>query len=270
MLTLPCVCTMPFHSFLKKKRKNRNKNKNKKSKSSKSSGRTKSGKASTTKSGKASTTPKPTPKPTPMTTEEATMSQSPTMSPTRSHEDKLYDFNDGVFPPDEKWATGGDIGGAWFATEMQSNGVIRSPALYGPTSTYSNATLYISDGFGGGVVTFDILASVFQPHDRFNLCVDGVCDLDYISGNQWVNRALGVGAGSHRIDFMYDWNPFTVPVISLPDRVPGVEGKDLYALYFYLQVRSIISLCFRFLLNNQGVVYIDNVFVNELVAPEQS
>ena len=141
-----------------------------------------------------------------------------------------------VFPK-EPWTTGGD--GVWEIDDtiaQEGTYSIRSPDLDGSEGqAASNATLAICDDFGGGVLTFNTLAPVVPPYDILIWYVDGFEISRLASVAEWSVQAISLTPGPHRIDFQYQYNPFSIP--DLPGNPPP---------------------------NRQGAVWIDAVLLQSL------
>lgn len=119
-------------------------------------------------------------------------------------------FESAAFPL-PPWSTGG--AGNWtLSSENAFNGTtsIKSPNLDGSlVSSISNVTLDICDGFVGGSLQFDFIASVVPPHDTFIVYVDGANVLELSDVHEWTEAPeLRLNAGPHRVDFSYQYNPF--------------------------------------------------------------
>merc|ERR1711957_59603 len=116
-------------------------------------------------------------------------------------------FEDAEFPS-LPWSTGG--AGNWsLSTRHAYNGTtsIRAPKLDGVgMSSISNATLEICDGFTGGTLRFQAIASVMPPYDDFVVYIDGVSAAQLADVHEWTAVALELDAGPHRVDFSYQYN----------------------------------------------------------------
>lgn len=146
-------------------------------------------------------------------------------------------FEDAAFPS-MPWSTGG--AGTWsVSTQNAYHGTtsIKSPDLDGAgVSSISNVTLEICDGFIGGILRFQAIASVMPPRDDFMIYIDGVSAAQLVDVHEWTGVELSLDAGPHRVDFSYQYNT------SQLDQPPSTPQR-------------------------QGAVWIDSVAVESLPRP---
>jgi len=127
----------------------------------------------------------------------------------------------------------------WEQSDERSNtGMysMKSPILetVDKVSASSNLTLVLGDN-GAGALHFSVLAGNQMPYDWFEYAVDGVVQ-GVISdpSNQFEERAVQVGPGSHTFDFVYSFNPQNIPGQgfppdgSAPNRSGAVFIDDVY------------------------------------------
>ena len=123
------------------------------------------------------------------------------------------------------WRTGGNE--SWTLSERAYEGSYStmSPNLEEVSATQlrsSVAMLTICDGFEGGELSFQVIASVLPPHDTFVIYVDGVPAAQIVDANQWTHVGLAIGEGKHAVHFYYEYNPLGLEV--LPPSPPQREG----------------------------------------------
>jgi len=140
-----------------------------------------------------------------------------------------------VFPV-APWTTGGD--GVWTIDDtnaQEGTYSIKSPDLDGSEGTaVSNATLAICDDFAGGVLMFNTLAPVVPPYDILVWYVDGV-EISRLAGEpEWSAVPISLPPGAHRIDFQYQYNPFSLP--ELPDDPPPIRQGAVWIDAVGLQI----------------------------------
>ena len=125
----------------------------------------------------------------------------------------------------------------------------------------SNSTIQICDEFPGGLLRFQVIASVQPPHDIFILYIDGESVAQLVDVNEWIPLAVGLDAGEHRIDFSYQYNPFSVA--DLPPSPPTREG-ELRRIQIPL-IQPLLSSCAHNLFPRiLGAVWIDLVEIEAL------
>jgi len=140
-----------------------------------------------------------------------------------------------VFPV-APWTTGGD--GVWTIDDtnaQEGTYSIKSPDLDGSEGTaVSNATLAICDDFAGGVLMFNTLAPVVPPYDILVWYVDGV-EISRLAGEpEWSAVPISLPPGAHRIDFQYQYNPFSLP--ELPNDPPPIRQGAVWIDAVGLQI----------------------------------
>lgn len=74
-------------------------------------------------------------------------------------------------------------------------------------------------------MTFSHLASVLPPSDVFVIYVDGTSVQEIIDVNDWSEHKLDIPAGSHTVDFSYEYNIFDIS--AMPPSPPTRRGKFL-------------------------------------------
>ncbi|EJK46032.1 hypothetical protein THAOC_35327 [Thalassiosira oceanica] len=141
-------------------------------------------------------------------------------------------FEDGDFPR-SPWSTSGD--GNWTIDEgdtYQGLYSIKSPDFNGsPSKRTSRATFSTCEDFKGGTLTFSHLASVLPPSDVFVIYIDGTSVQHVIDVNDWSKYELKIPAGSHTVDFSYEYNIFNIS--AMPPSPPtrrGVVYLDAFVL----------------------------------------
>jgi len=70
---------------------------------------------------------------------------------------------------------------------------------------------------------FNALAPVLPPFDSLVWFIDGVENSQLAGQLEWRQLAIPLPPGAHRIDFQYQYNPFSVPVLP-DDQPPNRQG----------------------------------------------
>ena len=185
-------------------------------------------------------TPKPSRKPSSSLTPKPTippqdLNWSQSCAPLDPNHPYTFEPPNNVFPV-APWTTGGD--GVWAIDDtnaQEGTYSIKSPDLDGSEGTaVSNATLAICDDFAGGVLMFNTLAPILPPYDILVWYVDGV-EISRLAGEpEWSAVPISLPPGAHRIDFQYQYNPFSLP--ELPNDPPPIRQGAVWIDAVGLQI----------------------------------
>ena len=112
---------------------------------------------------------------------------------------------------------------------------LKSPKLdylgVGNTNTYrGSAQLRLCSDFPGGQFTFQVFPGAVRPFDRLVILDNGVRAFEVRDaqniGEQWIQAPpipYILSKGPHQIEFQYEYNPFNLPLATVPAN-PNRDG----------------------------------------------